>query len=274
MTSAPPQIRLQKFLAACGLGSRRRCEEWIAAGRVRVDGVVSRQPGLCIIPGKHRVEFDGQPIRPEPLHTYLADKPPGLLCTSRDPSGRQTLLDWARRHGAHPRLRLFTIGRLDGPSEGLILLTNDGALAHTLAHPRHHVEKEYRVWTDRTPSAAEIRRLRAGIRDQGEDLHARAITTESIRPPCLRFLLGEGRKRHIRRMLAAVGLRVRRLRRIRIGPLTERHLRGRPLRELTAAEIKQLQNAARPPAMIAPRRNVGYSAGMKTGLAAKKEVSP
>ena len=241
--NVPAGIRLQKFLAAAGVGSRRHCEELIVAGRVRVDGAVVAQLGARVDPDAQRVELDGQPVRAEPHRTYLADKPRGILCTSFDPEGRPTIVEWAAQMGTDPRLRLYTIGRLDYDSEGLILLTNDGALAQALAHPRHHVEKEYRAWTDRPATREEIEAMLDGIEDEGEVLRALAVAPEYGREPALRLVLGEGRNRHIRRLLEFLGLRVRRLRRIRIGPFTETDLRGRPLRELAPAERARLNPA-------------------------------
>ncbi len=239
--ASPAGVRLQKFLAAAGVGSRRHCEELIAAGRVRVDGAVVAQLGARVDPATQRVELDGRPVRAEPRRTYLADKPRGILCTSHDPEGRPTIVEWAARMGADPRLRLYTIGRLDYDSEGLILLTNDGALAQEFAHPSRHVEKEYRAWTDRPATRGEIQAMLAGVEENGELLRALDVVPERDGPrPCLRLVLGEGRNRHIRRMLEAIGLRVRRLRRIRIGPLTEADLRGQPLRELSPAELAAL----------------------------------
>ncbi|MGD9611553.1 MAG: pseudouridine synthase [Kiritimatiellia bacterium] len=236
-------IRLQKFLAAAGVGSRRHCEELIAAGRVRVDGAVVAQLGARVDPDRQKVELDGRPVRAEPHRTYLADKPRGILCTSFDPEGRPTIVEWAAQMGADPNLRLYTIGRLDYDSEGLILLTNDGALAQEFAHPSRHVEKEYRAWIDRLATRDQLAAMLAGVEDNGESLRALAVVPEAARPgrpPTLRIVLGEGRNRHIRRMLEVLGLRVKRLRRIRIGPLAESDLRGRPLRELAPAELDRL----------------------------------
>ncbi len=243
---SPAGIRLQKFLAAAGVGSRRHCEELITAGRVRVDGAVVAQLGARVDPETQRVELDGQPVRAEPHRTYLADKPRGVLCTSFDPEGRPTIVAWAAQMGADPDLRLYTIGRLDYDSEGLILLTNDGALAQSFAHPRHHVEKEYRAWIDRLATRDQLESMLAGVEENGEFLRALSAVPEASRPgrpPTLRIVLGEGRNRHIRRMLETIGLRVQRLRRIRIGPLTEADLRGRPLRELSPAELDRLTAA-------------------------------
>jgi 23S rRNA pseudouridine2605 synthase len=243
-SESPAGIRLQKFLAAAGIGSRRHCEELIVAGRVRIDGAIVAQLGTRVDPEKQRVELDGQPVRPEPHRTYLADKPPGILCTSHDPAGRSTLVEWAAQMGADPRLRLYTIGRLDYDSEGLILLTNDGDLAQAFAHPSRHVEKEYRAWTDLFATREQIAAMLDGVEDEGDFLRALAVVPEASRPgrpPSLRIVLGEGRNRHIRRMLEVLGLRVKRLRRIRIGALTEADLRGQPLRELSPAELNRLR---------------------------------
>lgn len=245
MTPEPQSgIRLQKFLASAGIGSRRHCEELIVAGRVAIDGVRVTQLGTRVDPDTQAVELDGRPLRPEPCRTYLADKPSKIVCTSSDPEGRPTLIEWAAHMGADPRLRLYTIGRLDYDSEGLILLTNDGDLAQSLAHPRHHVEKEYRAWTDLFASREQIAAMLEGVEENGEWLRALAVVPEASRPgrpPSLRIVLGEGRNRHIRRMLEVLGLRVKRLRRIRIGTLTEADLRGRPLRELSPGEIARLR---------------------------------
>ena len=244
--NVPAGIRLQKFLAAAGVGSRRHCEELIVAGRVRVDGAVVAQLGARVDPDAQRVELDGQAVRAEPHRTYLADKPRGILCTSFDPEGRPTIVEWAAQMGTDPRLRLYTIGRLDYDSEGLILLTNDGALAQEFAHPSRHVEKEYRAWIDRLATRDQLEAMLEGVEENGEFLRALAVVPEASRPgrpPTLRIVLGEGRNRHIRRMLETLGIRVKRLRRIRIGPLSEADLRGKPLRELSPSELDRLVSA-------------------------------
>lgn len=242
--AAVPTERLQNLLAAAGLASRRGAAALLATGRVAVNGIPATEPGLRIDPARDRVTLDGRPVRPEPLHTYLADKPRGILCTARDPQGRPTITDWAKTVGAPKTLRLYTVGRLDYDSEGLILLTNDGDLAQRLAHPSHHTEKEYRVWLDHLPDAPRRRAILRGIQDRGEHLRALAIHDDPPpspkHPPSLRLVLGEGRNRHIRRLMSALGLRVLRLRRIRIGPLTEAHLRHRPLVPLSPTLLSTL----------------------------------
>ena len=254
LNPVPCPPRLQKFLAAAGVGSRRLCEELITAGRVAIDGQTVSRLGTRVDPDRQQVSVDGRGVCAESRRTYLADKPRGILCTSSDPEGRPTIVEWAARMGADRRLRLYTIGRLDYDSEGLILLTNDGELAQAMAHPRHHVEKEYRAWIDRFATRDQIAAMLQGVEDDGELLRALSVVPEAGRPgrpPALRIVLGEGRNRHIRRMLEAVGLRVNRLRRIRIGPLNESALRGTPLRELSAADLDGLVPAApsrrRPP---------------------------
>lgn len=240
---ADDAVRLQKFLAAAGVGSRRYCEELITAGRVQIDGVTVTKLGTRVNPTQQRVALDGRRVQAEPHRTYLADKPCRILCTSHDPEGRPTIIEWAKRMGVDRRLRLYTIGRLDYDSEGLILLTNDGELAHAFAHPRHLVEKEYRAWIDRFATREQIAAMLEGVQDDGEWLRALAVVPEASRPgrpPSLRIVLGEGRNRHIRRMLEAIGLQVKRLRRIRIGSLTESDLRGQPLRELSRIELDAL----------------------------------
>jgi len=223
-------VWLQKALAAAGVGSRRACVALIAAGRVSVDGEVVRKQGMLVDPERRDIRVDGRKIgAPEAKRTFLADKPRGVICTSRDPQGRPTVLDWARAEGL-PAGRFFGVGRLDGDSEGLLLLTTDGDLAQRLAHPSRHVEKEYRVWCDRAPGKAEAEAWLAGVEEGGETLRALRVTREAGRSA--RLVLGEGRNRQVRRMCEAVGLRVRRLRRVRIGRLTEEALGGRRLVEL------------------------------------------
>lgn len=236
--------RLQKVMAAAGIGSRRHCETLITAGRVQVDGRVVTELGTRVTAGQ-QVSVDGHTIAAEPHVYIMADKPRNILCTSADPRGRPTLLQWAQRNGAPRHLRLYTIGRLDGDSEGLILLTNDGDFAQSLSHPRHHVEKEYRVWIHRPLTTEDIQRLQRGIRDRGEVLRAKRVTQEpgsgkdSRSAYRARITLGEGKNRHIRRQLEALGIHVMRLRRIRIGPFTENDMHGEALHALSPAEVRR-----------------------------------
>ncbi len=236
--SRPSDIRLQKFLASCGLGSRRACEQLIAAGRVAVDGQVVTTQGVRIDPARATVMLDGKPVAPQRFVYGLLNKPRGYICTCRDPERRDTIL--VLLPPGMPRL--FPVGRLDCNSEGLLLLTNDGDWAQHIQHPRYVVEKEYQVWTDRALQPAETRRLRNGVTDDGECLRVSKIRRGRAMPngACYHLALIEGRNRHIRRLLAAIGVRVTRLRRIRVGPVTLGTLAVGAYRPLTAREIAAL----------------------------------
>jgi len=233
----PPQgERLQKVLAAVGLGSRRVCEELIAEGRVTVDGEVA-ELGRRVDPDTARVEVDGVPIsvRPGLVH-YLLNKPAGVVTTASDPQGRPTVLDLVP-----PEPRVFPVGRLDAATEGLLLLTNDGDLAHRLTHPSFGVEKEYLAEVAAPPTRGELRRLREGV--ELEDGRTAPARVTLVSPRAVRLVIHEGRNRQVRRMLDAVGHPVLRLVRTRVGPLTDRRLRPGEWRPLTPAEVRSLESA-------------------------------
>ncbi len=230
-------VRLQKVLARAGLGSRRACEELIAAGRVTVNG----QPadlGRRVDPEHDRVEVDGTPVAiAEGLVYYLLNKPAGVVTTASDPQHRPTVVDLVPREP-----RVFSVGRLDAATEGLLLMTNDGGLANRLSHPSHGVEKEYVAVVHGRPSPGVVRRLREGVElEDGITAPARV----SLKPPnTLRITIHEGRNRQVRRMCDAVGHPVVRLVRTRIGPLADRSLRPGHWRALSLAEIRALERAA------------------------------
>ncbi len=232
----PPGERLQKVLAAVGLGSRRACEELIAEGRVTVDGEVA-ELGRRVDPETARIEVDGVPIsvRPGLVH-FLLNKPAGVVTTASDPQGRPTVLDLVP---AEPRV--FPIGRLDVATEGLLLLTNDGDLAHRLTHPSYGVEKEYLAEVATLPTRGELRRLREGV--DLEDGRTAPARVTLVPPRAVRIAIHEGRNRQVRRMLDAVGHPVLRLVRTRIGPLTDRRLKPGEWRPLTAVEVRSLEEA-------------------------------
>ncbi len=239
----PGGERLQKVLARAGLGSRRTCEELIAAGRVTVDGEVARL-GRRVDPATAVVAVDGVPlgVRPDLVY-YLVNKPRGVVTTARDPQGRRTVVELVP-----PEPRVFPVGRLDLDSEGLIICTNDGDLAHRLTHPSHGVDKEYLVLVRGRPSRSALRRLREGIElDDGPTAPARVTPIE---PGLLRIVIHEGRNRQIRRMCEAIGHPVQRLVRTRIGPLADRRLEPGRWRRLTRAEVRALERAA---AGVSPR---------------------
>lgn len=233
----PQGERLQKVLATRGWGSRRVCEEMIAAGRVTVDGEVAVL-GRRVDPERDRIEVDGVPIgaRPGLVH-YLLNKPAGVVTTASDPQGRPTVVELVP---AEPRV--YPVGRLDADTEGLLLITNDGELAQRLTHPSHGVDKEY-LATVRGGRVAQggIRALRDGIElDDGPTAPARVSQPE---PGVLRITIHEGRNRQVRRMCEAIGHPVERLVRVRIGTLADRTLRPGEWRELTRAELNALIEA-------------------------------
>ena len=228
--------RLQKVLARVGIGSRRVCEDLIAEGRVTVDGEVAVL-GRRVDVETALIELDGAPIgvRPDLVH-YLLNKPAGVVTTADDPQGRPTVVGLVP---AEPRV--FPVGRLDVDTEGLLLLTNDGELAHRLTHPSFGVEKEYVAEVEGSPSRAALRRLREGVElDDGTTAPARAALLE---PSVVRLTVHEGRNRQVRRMCDAVGHPVVRLIRTRIGPLADRSLAPGAWRELTGDEVRSLQRA-------------------------------
>lgn len=248
-----PEERLQKVMARAGIASRRACEEIILQGRVEVNGQVVREMGLKVDPQKDRIVIDGQALAWEdkPRYNYLMlYKPPGILSVFDDPRGRPGLEQLVKTEE-----RLFTVGRLDLESEGLILLTNNGEIAQTLSHPRYEHAKTYLVLVDRRPGTDAIARLRYGVLLEGEKT---APSRWEILPDVpnaqwrssedptggvwLKVTLREGRKRQIRRMAALEGMVVRRLIRIRIGPLTlDRSLAPGQYRPLTRAEVQRLR---------------------------------
>ncbi len=229
--------RLQKVLARVGLGSRRHCEELVAGGRVRVNGEVATL-GRRVDTTVDVVEVDGVVIGVAPgLRYLLLNKPAGVVSTASDPRGRPTVV------GLVPdEPRVFPVGRLDTDTEGLLLLTNDGDLAHRLTHPSHGVDKEYLVWVEGRPSRGALRRLREGVElEDGVTAPARASL---VSPDLVRLTIHEGRNRQVRRMCAAVGHPVRRLVRTRIGPLVDRRLVAGEWRDLHVDEVRSLEQAA------------------------------
>ncbi len=228
-------MRLQKVLADRGVASRRKSEELIALGRVSVDGKVERRLGTQVTETAW-IEVDGRPVAGALSRRYvLLNKPRGVLATARDERGRPTVTALV---GAPERL--YPVGRLDADSEGLLLLTNDGAWAQRVLHPRFGHEREYEVSLRGVVSAGALARLRRGVRL--EEGVARAATVRLLRRDArgatVRLVLRTGWKRQVRRMCAAVGLRVLALERVRLGPLVLGRLRTGAWRELTPREVR------------------------------------
>lgn len=233
--------RLQKFMAEAGVASRRACEEMIRQGRVTVNGETASL-GRSVEPEQDRVELDGKPVQKEQRRTViLLYKPRGVVSTSSDPEGRRTVQDYFREIPE----RLYNVGRLDLNSEGLLLMTNDGALANRLTHPRYGVEKTYYAVCDGKLTASEAARLTNGIElEDGMTAPARvdAIRTTQRGDTSFLITIHEGRNRQIRRMLEAVGHRTLRLKRERFGPLSLGTLAPGEWRKLSDEEIKKLEN--------------------------------
>jgi 23S rRNA pseudouridine2605 synthase len=229
-------VRLNAYLARAGIASRRRADELIKAGRVTVNG----DPGQLntFVESADRVEVDGAPVAPQRLAYVLFNKPPGVVTTARDPHRRPTVVDLVR-HDA----RVVPVGRLDADTTGALVLTNDGPLAHRLAHPRYGVEKVYDVEVDGEPSEEQLERLRTGVDlDDGRTAPAHARRTGARR---LELALHEGRKHQVKRMCAAVGLPVTRLHRPRYAGLELGELAEGDWRELTEEEVERLRTATR-----------------------------
>ncbi|MCC7475206.1 MAG: rRNA pseudouridine synthase [Pirellulales bacterium] len=233
--------RLQKVLALAGIASRRECESLIREGRVEVDRHVVTELGTRVDPIGQEIRIDGEPL-PRPKLAYFAvNKPVGVVCTARDPAGRPRVIDLL----PHNAPRVFCVGRLDMTSEGLILVTNDGALANGLTHPRHGVEKIYHVQVAGQVEHDVLAQLHKGIHlAEGFAQVKRArIKSRRKRSSVLEMILDEGRNREIRRLLARVGHKVQRLKRIAVGPVRLGELPTGAVRPLTNKEIEALQKA-------------------------------
>lgn len=231
--------RLQKVMAERGVASRRRAEELIAAGRVRVDGTVVRLLGTKVAPDA-RIDVDGEVTREVAFRYVALHKPAGVLSTARDEQGRPTVVQLVRA-----RERLYPVGRLDRDSEGLLLLTNDGEWAQRVIHPSHGHEREYEVDVAGDLTTEAVDRLSRGVRlEEGLARVASVrLVARSADGGRLRLVLRTGWKRQVRRMCAGVGLRVLALRRTRIGPLRLGALAPGAWRELTRREITALARA-------------------------------
>jgi 23S rRNA pseudouridine2605 synthase len=229
--------RLQKVLARTGIGSRRACEELIAEGRVTVNGEVASL-GRRVDAAHDEIEVDGALVAAaEGLAHYLLNKPRGVVTTAADPQGRPTVVELVP---VAPRV--FPVGRLDVETEGLLILTNDGPLAHRLTHPRFGIDKEYIASVRGEPRPGAVRALRQGVElDDGITAPARVAV---LGPSLLRITIHEGRNRQVRRMCEAVGHPVERLVRTRVGPIADRRLPPGRWRSLTPTEVRALAEAA------------------------------
>jgi pseudouridine synthase len=255
--------RLQKVLAHAGVASRRAAEELIAAGRVQVNGEQVTEMGRRVHAGD-RVELDGRALTgPAPLLYVALNKPTSYVTTARDPEGRPTVFELVRA-----RTRVYPVGRLDWDSDGLLLLTNDGELTHRLTHPRYGVEKEYHALVEGHLNQVAIDRLTAGVQiGDGPTAPARA---RRLRPSrvgdWIAVTIHEGRNRQVRRMLEAVGHPVRRLVRVRVGPIELGELESGQSRELGREEVEALRRLVGMAAGHGPRRrNCASDGGVEEG---------
>jgi 23S rRNA pseudouridine2605 synthase len=230
-------MRLAKHLAHAGVASRRAAEALVAEGRVTVDGTVVTDPARDVS-GAEAIALDGEAVRGEGARVvYALHKPAGVVCTAHDTHGRRTVVDLVPT-----AQRLYPVGRLDADTTGLILLTNDGELAHTLTHPSFEVPKTYRARVEKRLDERALRTLREGV--DLEDGRTAPARVRRVSAHELELTIHEGRKRQVRRMLEAVGHRVVNLRRVAFGPLRLGELGAGRHRRLTAAEVQRLRQAA------------------------------
>jgi 23S rRNA pseudouridine2605 synthase len=231
-------MRLNAYLARAGVASRRRADELIKSGRVTVNG----EPGELntVVGARDRVELDGREVARQRLAYVLLHKPAGVVTTARDPQGRPTVVDLVP-----PEPRVVPVGRLDADTTGALLLTNDGRLAHRLAHPRYGVEKTYLAEVEGDPDETAVRRLRAGI--ELEDGPTAPAQARRLGPGRVELVLHEGRKHQVKRMLAAVGHPVRRLHRSAYAGLSLKGLEPGRWRELEPSEVAGLRDAGSVP---------------------------
>ncbi len=273
-TTSGPQ-RLQRVMASAGVGSRRECEIIIEEGRVEVDGRVVVTLGSKVDPEKQKISVDGERLKIQRLQYFMLNKPPGIVSTASDPSGRLRVIDLIKTN-----LRVYNVGRLDQSSEGMILVTNDGELANRLTHPRYGVDKKYLVQVDGSPNRAALRQLEEGMYLAAEGKHkavkAKAVQVKFVKrlksTSWLEIVLDEGRNREIRRLLARIGHKVRTLRRVAIGPLRLGELPVGAHRELTVAELKSLRKATESPGVRKKKSAKKKTAG-KTSVKSSASAS-
>ena len=270
-------MRLNRFLAAAGLGSRRSCEELILKGSVSINGSVCRDLSTRVLP-EDDVRLSGRVIHAFAPRTILLNKPAGYTCTRSDKHAERTIFDLLPSDTGH----LFHVGRLDKESEGLLLLTNDGVLAQDLMHPSKGVDKEYEVILDKTFTDRDAASLRRGTWIEGSV--ARIESVRNLAPNKIQIILHQGIKRQIRVMLGQLGFKVKRLNRVRLGPLTLRGVKPGSYRDLRKEDLEILQKAlkapkpkkVKPPFLAKPRaKGTHVSRGeLFTAMPASSKASP
>jgi len=248
--------RLQRVLAAAGVASRRKAESLIASGRVTVDGRTVTELGTKVNPDRSVIKVDGKRIRREAPRYIVLNKPSGYITTTSDERGRRTVMEFLPREP-----RLYPVGRLDRDTEGLLLFTNDGELANRVMHPRFGLVKEYQILTPQKPPEAIMQRVRSGLQIDGRTVvpDEFRIVRELPEGALLTMVLHEGVHHVVRKMMDAAGIPVRRLRRVRIGPLSLAGIPKGAARDLTTGEITSLREAVHidHDASVAPERTSG-----------------
>lgn len=232
-------IRLQKYLAQCGVASRRKAEQFISEGRVKVNGNVIKTPGTTVIEGVDKVQFDNKTVSPEStLYYFLLNKPKGYVTTVSDPQGRPVVTDLIKECNA----RLFPVGRLDFDTEGALILTNDGALAQKIQHPSHEVNKTYEAVVYGHPGKARLKKLENGIELDGKlTAPAKVILLKKLVSTSLcRITIHEGKKHQVKNMFKAIGHPVTSLKRTAYGKLFLNKLPLGSSRKLSSSDIKKI----------------------------------
>ena len=234
--------RLQRVLASSGIASRRKAEELIRSGRVSVDGKVVTALGTKVDPLRTKIRVDGNPIQRQSFRYVVMNKPSGFITTTSDERDRRTVMELLP---AKPRL--FPVGRLDRDTEGLLLFTNDGDVANRVMHPRYGLTKEYLILTPAKPSEQILSRVRAGIEIDGKRVvpHEFRIVRETKEGVLLSIVIHEGMNRIVRRMMDSVGIRVTKLQRVRVGPLSVSGIPRGAHRDLTPGELASLLQSVR-----------------------------
>jgi len=270
-------VRLNKLLSAFGVASRRAADALIAQGRVELNGRVVTALGTKADPDADEIRVDGRRLKTAPVKRYLLMyKPTGVMSTRSDPQQRTTVVDLIAKAGFSGYF--YPVGRLDYDSEGLIILTNDGAFAERVSHPRHELERTYEALVEGVPDERDLERLRRGVPIEGRRTQAarvqlrRVLTGKRGEQSVLEIVIHEGRNRQIRHMADAIAHPVARLKRVRIGHVTDLGLRPGDFRELTAGEIRSLTSGA--PRAASGARDAGPSVAPRPRSAARRPSRP
>ncbi|QEN07572.1 rRNA pseudouridine synthase [Oceanispirochaeta crateris] len=239
MDKIEEQLRLQVYLARCGVGSRRKCEEYISEGRVSVNGKSVLTPGTKVSDGDE-VCYNGRPVHPEKEHVYIAlHKPSGFICSNQDRDGRPLAIDLLS-DATHRRL--FNVGRLDYMTSGLLFFTNDGDFSKLMTHPSSHVEKEYVVTTKKEIPGELMEQFKKGISVQGEFFRLKNYTFKGTRT--VHIVLEEGKNKELRKVFLSRNITLKSIHRIRVGNIKLTGLASGRFRKLTPREVEQLKNQA------------------------------